>query len=348
MRHPAKRTLPLASQIEYLVLAGILFVLAAGVLADGFNLAFQAEAGPVVTLLAPADGANLPRTGLVRLRVRVEGSDPFYRLSIYLKRNAEPGLEDKLVATKLGGGVVFTYALDPSSYAGGAYYWYAKATSSEGTSADSETRYFTLPSSENQTSSESTVSSENPEPDTGLVGSCDGGPGGHVSDPTGEKTFFYPNIPAYGTRDLFFNKADLHAIEKIHLQALGVPLISNGVIIHQELKKVTRLPPVMDLYKVYDLQTTFAWPEDSFYLTVFFRYPKDRLVGRGLTLHQVALHEYRDEKWAPRPTFLAGETDEHYVFQSTLLGNHPFAIGACPRTYDGYSNAGNTESGVSG
>lgn len=288
----------------------------------------EADTVNTVTTLTPASGVTIRPEEAITFTARNGLSSGTYIMKLYISQDGSPGEEDELVDEKtVRWTQTYTYTHIPTpAWGEGVYYWKITSQDVDGGIVSSSVNTYEVRA----------PLAASLDTEAEYEASCTGGAGGHVSDALGEKTFVGFSIPANETITLHYNKANRHGIEHIAVRAL-TNLRANAFIIHQEFENAPNytLPPVSDVYKTIHVQQTSPWGENTYYSTVFFRVPKQWLRDAGRTFHEVHIQTFNQGKWSPVPTFLEREEGEDYVFQSTLAGLPPFAIGACPYTREG-------------
>ncbi len=302
-----------------------------------YLLAFQATDTPVgVKLLTPVDGLHIQGEESIVFTAQNLSREGTYSMRLYVRKGTPPNVngEEYLVVDRtVRASQTFTYTHVPNpAWGSGTYYWKILTTNlSTGERAESETWQYNVVSLTDIMN----VAEADAGNTTG-TGSCDGGAGGHESDSTGEKSFMGFTLNTGETTFLRFNKAEQHAIQKIVIRS-EKKLEPNGLIIHQEFEDETEytLPTIDAVYKTIHVHQTHPWNENSFYVTFYFRVPKKWVEKNERKRDEVHLQLYENGKWAPNPTFFEKEEGGYYLYQSTLHGLPPFAIGACHKTRQG-------------
>ncbi len=295
------------------------------------------HAAPLFTIETPAAGTNFSPEEAITFRATYEAAAGTHEMQLYVKRGSPPGEDDLIDSRNVGMGHAYEFTYVPSpAWTSGRYYWKIVAVNQGGAEEGepvSSSTYTYVVQGPASASSDGTTGSSNW---SGSTYACAGGPGGHVSDPTGEKTFMSFTLNEGKTSVLRFHKGSVHSIEKIVVFA-AKPLYPNALIIHQEFEDETNysLPPVDAVYKTIHVNQTHVWKNENFYAAVFYRVPKYWLYEKGKKVENVHMQAYENHSWLPIPTFLVGEEDEYYVFQSTLRGLPPFAIGTCSKIVEG-------------
>ena len=281
-----------------------------------------------VTLLTPTSGIAIHPEEAITFTARNGLGSGTYIMKLYISQDGSPGEADELVDEKtVRWSQTYTFTHIPTpAWGEGVYYWKITSQDTEGGIVSSSVNTYEVRS----------PLSASLDTEAVYEATCAGGAGGHTSDTLGEKTFAGFSIHEDDTVSLRYNKTAVHGIERIVVHALD-DLRANAFVIHQEFEHVPNytLPPVSDVYKTIHIQQTTPWNEHSYYSTVFFRVPKQWLLDTGRTFHEVHIQTFNEGKWSPNPTFMERDEEEYYVFQSTLSGLPPFAIGACPYTRDG-------------
>lgn len=317
--------------VALLIAAAIIGMFAGTLPSTGlFAIFFQEATGDNAILLrTPGDGVTIHPEEAITFSSEMAEYAGTYLVKLYVSHDRSPEGEEDLVNQKtVRGNQTFTYTHIPTpTWEEGSYYWKITAENDEGTILESNVQTYEVRAPLAASIDAEAVYSS----------SCDSGPGGHASDPLGEKTYMGFSLKDGETVSLRFNKTSVHGIERVVVRA-SEELHQNALIIHQEFEKEEpfyTLPPISDVYKAIHIHQTNTWKNDSFYATVFFRVPKQWIVDAGRNFHEVHIEAYADGKWSPIPTFMERDEGEYYVFQSTLQGLPPFAIGACPYTHDG-------------
>ena len=288
----------------------------------------EADLQNTVTLLTPSSGVTIRPEEAITFTARNGLNSGTYIMKLYISQDGSPGEEDELVDEKtVRWTQTYTFTHVPApAWEDGVYYWIITSQDVDGGIVSSSVNTYEvrspLPASlDTEAEYEST---------------CTGGAGGHTSDTLGEKTFIGFSVEKNDTISLRYNKTNVHGIERIVVRSLS-DLRANAFVIHQEFENAPNytLPPISDVYKTIHIQQTFPWGENAYYSTVFFRVPKQWLHDTGRSFHEVHIETFSEGKWSPIPTFMEHEEEEYYVFQSTLEGMPPFAIGACPYTREG-------------
>lgn len=322
-------------------LAGLFAVLVAGISAPTglVTLSLQDEpeyAAPLFTIETPDNFSIFSPEESITFRVTYEAAAGTHEMQLYVKKGAPPSADDMIDSRNVGAGHAYEFTYVPTpAWEGGRYYWKVIAVDQDGEAEElpvSSSTFTYVIKAPAATNNGTTVESNW----NGSVNACSGGPGGHSSDSTGEKSFMSFTLNEGKTTVLRFNKGAVHGIEKIAVRAMK-SLYPNALIIHQEFEDETNysLPKVEAVYKTIHVHQTHVWKKDSFFATVFYRVPKSWLADKGKDMKNVHIQTYENGTWAPVPTFVASENDEYYVFQSTLNGLPPFAIGTCSNVVEG-------------
>lgn len=324
-----------ALRLEEFVVILLIVGMASLILVQAVQIQFQEEENPHLEYHSPIQGVVLPDDETATLSFSITGG--IYPMNAYILIGYEqlPGLDNIFTVVPINGAGTKNLSYEPSPvFPAGTYFWQVILHEpSINRITYGRVQNFVIEETEEETVEETTPSDRRDSissTQTRRVGSCPGGPGGFTAPPGGAKTFISGTISPLGTKTLFFNNTDKHAVEKIQLYSMGKSLPATGIILEPWFVS-PGLPDAEFPYRLVQFKTTHEWKDLPFFVRLFFQVKKDWMEERNLMPYNIALYSYENSNWELRPTHQIGETDAYYRFEANAIGFHPFVLAGCSR-----------------